>query len=201
LLFAQSNGLLTAAEVARRTITFSASSTNALLITDSYLTNLTSFGIPSLRQATSEDLIVLPASSIIGTTVGGNPAQINGVSVPLADNWVLSKEEIQEVKVATDAYNASIQSIATAKGLAFVNANALQSQIAAGGISANNFTVTSTYVTGGGFSLDGVHPSPRGYALIANKFFEAINATYGSNFRGVNIGLYRILYPMDPANF
>jgi lysophospholipase L1-like esterase len=82
-----------------------------------------------------------------------------------------------------------------------VNANALQSQIAAGGISANNFTVTSTYVTGGGFSLDGVHPSPRGYALIANKFFEAINATYGSNFRGVNIGLYRILYPMDPANF
>jgi hypothetical protein len=164
LLFAQSNGLLTAAEVARRTITFSASSTNALLITDSYLTNLTSFGIPSLRQATSEDLIVLPASSIIGTTVGGNPAQINGVSVPLADNWVLSKEEIQEVKVATDAYNASIQSIATAKGLAFVNANALQSQIAAGGISANNFTVTSTYVTGGGFSLDGVHPSPRRYA-------------------------------------
>lgn len=201
LLFAQSNGLLTAAEVARRTITFSASSTNALLITDSYLTNLTSFGIPSLRQATSEDLIVLPARSIIGTTVGGNPAQINGVSVPLADQWVLSKEEIQEVKVATDAYNTSIQSIASAKGLAFVNANALQSQIAAGGISANNFTVTSTYVTGGGFSLDGVHPSPRGYALIANKFFEAINATYGSNFRGVNIGLYRILYPMDPANF
>ena len=201
LLFAQSNGLLTAAEVARRTITFSASSTNALLMTDSYLTNLTSFGIPSLRQATSEDLIVLPARSIIGTTVGGNPAQINGVSVPLADQWVLSKEEIQEVKVATDAYNTSIQSIASAKGLAFVNANALQSQIAAGGISANNFTVTSTYVTGGGFSLDGVHPSPRGYALIANKFFEAINATYGSNFRGVNIGLYRILYPMDPANF
>ncbi|MEK8179209.1 G-D-S-L family lipolytic protein [Flavobacterium buctense] len=201
LLFAQSNGLLTAAEVARRTITFSASNTNAVVIVDSYLTNLSGFGIPSYRQATSEDLIVLPARSIIGTTVGGNPAQINGVSVPLADQWVLSKEEIQEVKVATDAYNASIQSIASAKGLAFVNANALQSQIAAGGISANNFTVTSTYVTGGGFSLDGVHPSPRGYALIANKFFEAINATYGSNFRGVNIGLYRILYPMDPANF
>ncbi len=201
LLFAQSNGLLSAAEVARRTISFSASSTNRVVIVDSYLTNLSGFGIPSYRQATSEDLIILPASSFIGTTVGGNPAQVNGVSVPLADNWVLSKEEVQEVKVATDAYNASIQSIANAKGLAFVDANAFQTQIASGGISANNFTVTSAYVTGGGFSLDGVHPSPRGYALIANKFLEAINATYGSNFKGVNIGLYRILYPQDPANF
>lgn len=201
LLFAQSNGLLTAAEVARRTITFSASSTNRVVMVDSYLTNLSGFGIPSYRQATSEDLIVLPARSVIGTTVGGNPAQVNGVSVPLADNWVLSKEEIQEVRVATDAYNASIESIANAKGLAFVNANALQSQIAQGGIVANNYTVTSAYVTGGGFSLDGVHPSPRGYALIANAFFRAINETYGSNFKGVNIGLYRILYPMDPANF
>jgi lysophospholipase L1-like esterase len=201
LLFAQSNGLLTAAEVARRTINFTASSTNAVVIEDSYLTNLTGFGIPSLRQATSEDLVVLPARTFIGTTVGGNPAQINGVSVPLADNWVLTKDEIQEVRVATDAYNAAIESIADAKGLAFVNANVLQTQIATGGIAANNYTITSTYVTGGGFSLDGVHPSPRGYALIANKFLEAINETYGSNFKGVNVGLYRILYPLDPANF
>jgi hypothetical protein len=201
LLFAQANGLLTADEVARRTITFSASSTNRVVMVDSYLTNLSGFGIPSYRQATSEDLIVLTARTFIGTTVGGNPAQVNGVSVPLADNWVLSKDEVQEVRVATDAYNASIEAIANAKGLAFVNANALQSQIAQGGIAANNFTVTSAYVTGGGFSLDGVHPSPRGYALIANEFFRAINATYGSNFKGVNIGLYRILYPMNPANF
>lgn len=201
LLFAQSNGLLSAAEVARRTISFSASSTNPVVIVDSYLTNLSGFGIPSYRMATSEDLIVLSARTFIGTTVGGNPAQVNGVSVPLADNWVLSKDEIQEVKAATDAYNASIEAIAQAKGLAFVNANALQTQIANGGIAANNYTVTSAYVTGGGFSLDGVHPSPRGYALIANKFLEAINETYGSNFKGVNIGLYRILYPMDPANF
>ncbi|MFN4026210.1 MULTISPECIES: G-D-S-L family lipolytic protein [Flavobacterium] len=201
LLFAQSNGLLTAAEVARRTINFSASSTNPVVIVDSYLTNLSGFGIPSYRMATNEDLIVLPARTFIGTTVGGNPAQVNGVSVPLADNWVLSKEEIQEVKAATDAYNASIEAIAQAKGLAFVNANVLQTQIANGGIAANNYTITSAYVTGGGFSLDGVHPSPRGYALIANKFLEAINTTYGSNFKGVNVGLYRILYPLDPANF
>jgi lysophospholipase L1-like esterase len=201
LLLAQSFGLITADEVARRTISFSASATNRVVMVDSYLTNLSSLGIPSYRQATAEDLVVLPARTFIGSVVGGNPTQINGVSVPLADNWVLSKDEIQEIKTATDAYNATIQSIASAKGLAFVDANALMTRVANGGITADNFTVTSTYVTGGGFSLDGVHPSPRGYALISNEFIKAINATYGSNFKGVNIGTYRILYPENPNNF
>ena len=201
LLFAQSVGLLTADEVTRRTISFTASTTNRVVMVDSYLTNLAAYGIPSYRQATSEDLVVLPARSFIGTVVGGNPAQINGVSVPLADNWILSKDEILEVKTATDAYNATIQSIASAKGLAFVDANALMTRVANGGITADNFTVTSTYVTGGGFSLDGVHPGPRGYALISNEFIKAINATYGSNFKGVSLGSYRILYPENPDNF
>jgi GDSL-like Lipase/Acylhydrolase len=202
LLFAQSNGLLTAEEVARRTITFSASNTNAVVIVDSYLTDLSGFGIPSYRQTTSEDLVVLPARAFIGTTVGGNPAQINGVSVPLADKWVLSKDEIIEVRNATDAYNVTIQAAATNNNLAFVDAKAIMTQLTApGGIVANNYTMTSAYVTGGTFSLDGVHPSPRGYALIANRFLAAINTAYGSNFKGVNVGLYRILYPQDPLAF
>lgn len=195
LLFAQANGLLTAAEVAQRTISFSASATNRVVIVDEYLTNLTGFGIPSYRQATNEDLIVLSARAFIGTTVGGNPAQINGVSVPLADNWVLSKKEVEEVKIATDAYNTTIQNAATAKGLAFVDAKAIMTMLSTMGIVQNGYTMTSTYVTGNTFSLDGVHPSPKGYALIANKFMEAINATYGSNFKGVNLGQYQILYP------
>jgi len=196
LLFAQANGLLTAAEVAQRTITFSASATNRVVIVDEYLTNLTALGIPSYRQATNEDLIVLSARAFIGTTVGGNPAQINGVSVPLADNWVLSKKEIEEVKIATDAYNVTIQNAATAKGLAMVDTKTILSQLNTPlGIVQNGYTMTATYVTGSSFSLDGVHPSPRGYALIANKFMEAINATYGSNFKGVNLGQFQVLYP------
>ena len=147
--------------------------------------------------AGSKDYILLTARGIIGTTQPGAPSPFNtvGVSYPMQDNTTLTASEAAEVKTATDAYNASIQSIAAAKGLAFVDANATLVQVANGGIVGNGFTVTSAYVTGGGFSLDGVHPSPRGYALIANKFLEAINAKYGSNFKGVDLGLYRILYP------
>lgn len=197
LLFAQSNGLLTAAEVAQRTISFSASATNRVVIVDEYLTNLSGFGIPSYRQATSEDLIVLPALNFIGTTVGGNPTQINGVSVPLADQWVLSKNEIDEIKIATDAYNTTIQNAATANSdqIALVDTKSVMNQLTTTGISDSGYTLISTYVTGGAFSLDGFHPSPRGYALIANKFLEAINEKFGSNIKGVKFSDYRIMFP------
>jgi len=165
--------------------------------TATFLGNLYGQTRHASNAAGSRDYILLTASGIIGTTTASAPAPFNtvGVSFPMQDNAVLTADETAQVKTATDAYNATIQSLATAKGLAFVDANATLNQVASGGITANNFTVTSNFVTGGGFSLDGVHPSPRGYALIANKFFEAINATYGSNFKVVNIGNYRILYP------
>ena len=201
LLFAQSNGLLSAAEVARRTIAFTPGAGNKVVIEDSYLTNLTAYGIPSIRQTTPEDLIVLPASSFIGTSVGGNPQLVNGVSVPLADKWVLTKDEISELKTATDAYNGIIQAAATANDLAFMDAKAVMDALSTIGITANNFTLNASFVSGGAFSLDGFHPSPRGYALIANKFIQAINTKYGSNLNGVNLGNYRILFPRDAANF
>jgi lysophospholipase L1-like esterase len=187
-------GLISAEEKAKRTITFQ-DGKNAVVMVDSYLTSLAALGLPSYRQATSADLMVLPSRSFIGTTVGGNPQQINGVSVPLADNWVLSKDEIAEIKVAVDAYNASIKSIAEAKGLAFVDANAVMSQVFNGGIRYGNYHLTAGYVTGGAFSLDGVHPSARGAALIANKFAEAINAKYGSTFKPLDLAEYPIQFP------
>jgi len=79
--------------------------------------------------------------------------------------------------------------------LAFVDAKAIMNQLVSGGIQENGYTVTSAFVTGAGFSLDGVHPSPRGYALIANRFIQAINAKYGSTVQPVNIGTYRVLFP------
>ena len=191
------------AEIAKRTITFRAGAGNAVVIMDEYLTNLTNINpaLVSMRQATAEDLIVLTAGSFIGTTVGGNPQLINGVSVPLADKWVLSKNEISELKTATDAYNGIIQAAATANNLAFMDAKAVMEALSTTGITANNFTLNASFVSGGAFSLDGFHPSPRGYALLANKFIQAINTKYGSNLNGVNLGNYRILFPRDAANF
>lgn len=194
LVAAKNLGLITEAERLQRTINFVVGN-NAAVIIDEYLTDLTAVSpsLIKLRQTTSADYIVLLSGT---TSAQAHLGAGNGTQFPLQDKWVLSKNEVVEVKTATDSYNAKIKAVAAAKGLAFVDVNAVQNQVANGGVSANGFTVTSTFITGGGFSTDGVHPSPRGYALIANEFIKAINSTYGSNLKGVDLGNYRILFPM-----
>jgi hypothetical protein len=157
------------------------------------------------RQATATDLVLLPTQSAIGaaptaTTSGlgiapPSPLDKFGITFPLQDMHVLIPTEVAQIKVATDAYNVSIKAIADAKGLAFVDAKAIMNQLSSTGIVANNFTMTSQFVFGGSFSLDGVHPSPRGYALISNAFIDAINAKYSSTLKKVDLGKYRILFP------
>lgn len=165
------------------------------------------------REATAEDLFVLPSSAVIGTvnveSVGALMAQglpqalagqfsVEGISLPLADKWVLLPSEQEEIATATTAYNAIISASASQAGLALVDANSLLDQLASGGITSGEFTLTSNLVTGSAFSLDGVHPTARGYALLANEFMKAIDATYGSNFEAsgnfVNVGNYPTNY-------
>ena len=223
-LFGAMNSMLAAAGQPARFQTLTASSTNPLLIADEMLaydaTALFTaafqgapFNYPlatagflgalygKARHASNatatRDYILLDRATTIGTAKPGYPATNNtiGVTFPMDDRSTLTASEVVLVKTATDAYNAKIKAVATAKGLAFVDTNALMTQIANGGISANGFTVTGAFITGGGFSTDGVHPSPRGYALIANKFIEAINLKYASNLKGVSLENYRILFP------
>ena len=108
----------------------------------------------------------------------------------------MSKEEILEVKNATDAYNVTIAAAASVNQLAYVDSKRLMDQLASpNGYVFGAYTMKATYVTGGAFSLDGVHPSPRGYALIANAFLDAINAKYGATFKKVDSKDYPVLYP------
>ncbi|WP_452227339.1 G-D-S-L family lipolytic protein [Lacinutrix cladophorae] len=193
--------MLTQEEADRRMINFVAGQ-NAVVIMDESLSDMTiySAALVNMRQATADDLLVLPSSNFIGTeAVPGNPLTVNGVAVPLADKWVLTPEEQDEIKIATDAFNATLQSAASSAGFAFVDANALMQQLDNGGYPEGGFNLTSSLVTGGAFSLDGVHPTARGYALLANQFMKAIDTTYGSNFEAsgnlLDIGEYPTNYP------
>ncbi|NNE77662.1 MAG: G-D-S-L family lipolytic protein, partial [Pricia sp.] len=155
---------------------------NAVVLEDEDLTDLSPLGLPNYRQATPDDLVVLPAASFIGTLVNNDPLLINGVSVPLTDQWVLTVTETAAVINATDSYNVTINAIANSKGLAFVDLQAILEQASTTGIVFDEYTMDTSLVFGGLVSLDGVHLTARGYALMANKFLEAIDVAYGSNF-------------------
>ena len=194
LLQAEGAGLMSAEEREQRTVVF-AEGQNAVVIVDEYLTDLTALGLPSYRQATMDDLMVLPASSFIGTVVDNNPMQINGLSVPLEDQWVLVPQEQEDVQTATEAFNQTIEGVATAKGLAFVDVNSLLNEVAESGVPFDEFFLNGDLVFGGAFSLDGVHPTARGYAFLANQFMTAIDATYGSTLPHVKAKDYNTFYP------
>jgi hypothetical protein len=150
------------------------------------------------RQAKASDLFVLPSSSVIGTVNTttyafllnqGLPANlagqfsVEGVTNPLADKWVLIPSEQTEIKNAIDAYNATISSIANSNpNIALVNLNTILSNAKTNGIPFDNFILRTNLATGGAIGLDGIHLTARGYAYLANKFLEAIDAKFGSNF-------------------
>lgn len=197
-------GVISPEEAALRMINFSAGQ-NFPIMTDDDLTDLTAilqgppFNLPvplatllgQLRQVKSDDLIVLTASSVLGTTPDpSNPQGVIGVSIPLSDQFVLAVSEQARITAASTAYNATIQALAGAKELAYVDAKTALARLSTGGIAYDGGILTSQFVTGGAFSLDGVHPTPRGYAYTANLIIKAINDTYGATIPMVHIGNY-----------
>ncbi len=201
--FGMLNTVLAGAGLPKRFATLTASSNNPVLIIDRSLLDISGYLPPQYamygqaRHATAEDLILLPASSVIGIdpTTGLPPSPtsqtIGGVTIPLGDQLVLTKTEAAKVQVATEAYNTAIKGLASSYGLAFVDANAKMIELnSASGIQWDGVKYTSTFVTGGAFSLDGVHPTGRGYAIIANEFLKAINLKYKSNLPMISPNSY-----------
>jgi hypothetical protein len=161
------------------------------------------------RQATPADLLVLRVASRIGQVNvqyftqlvnAGVPAatagqlSVNGVTYPLRDRWVLLPSEQLAIKTATDAYNVTIEAAAVANGLALVDFKGILQEASTTGVSDGNFTFTTNLISGGLVSLDGIHLTTRGYAVLANKILAAMDATYGSNFIAAGV-------KADPGNY
>jgi len=215
------NQILTALGQSDRINLLSTTESNPLLIVDENLTNLgpqisaiaSSSGVPQLvalapflgatygqaRHATDSDLVCLPTRSVIGTAAGSPVADLNafGVSFPLQDQHVLTADEVLQIRVATDAFNNTIRTVAEAKNLAFIDVNVILNQLANGGIRFDNFHMTDAFVRGGAFSLDGIHLTARANAYIANQFAKAINAKYGSTLRMYKPQQFPISYPTN----
>ena len=166
------------------------------------------------RQATEDDLLVLPSMSIIGTVNTANVMalmglglsqalagqfSVEGVTLPLEDKWVLIPSEQMNITAATDLYNQAIESVANQYDVALVDFKSILQVASTTGFSDGNFILNTNLVTGGLVSLDGVHLTSRGYAVMANEFLKAIDTKYGSNFiaagYNVNVGNYPTNYP------
>lgn len=184
-------------EADARTINFVAGQ-NAPVIEDETLTNI---GAPLIRQATANDLILLPVSGYLGTedanTAGATPPAGSpwGLGTPLTDADVLIPSEIAAIDAARTAFNATIQAAADASAnLILVDSAAIMLEIGTTGIDYGTGAIHADYATGGAFSLDGVHPTARGYAVMANRIIDAINTGFNASIPTVNPGDYSTIF-------
>ncbi len=150
-------------------------------------------GIYSPRAATDADLIMLTFDpNLIGGTNPANGARNYGIDPlnPLPSSVVLDAAEVARVQAAINGYNTSIRNIVSRTGLPIFDAYALFNQLK-NGVMENGVTINTNYITGGVFSLDGIHLTPRGNAAVTNEFINVINAKYGSNLPALDISKYK----------
>jgi len=112
-----------------------------------------------------------------------------GSQKPIPHKYVLDSKEITKVKDAVDAYNVAIKAAAEQYGWALADMNVYMTKLQSG-IVYDGVDYNASFVTGGAFSLDGVHPNPRGYALIANEFIRVINAKFAAKIPTVDVNSY-----------
>lgn len=106
---------------------------------------------------------------------------------PLPNSVVLDASEILVAQNATNAYNLSIATLAVQENAVLLDANGIFKGIHANGYEIAGEVFTSAYLSGGLFSLDGVHPSSRGYGIVANEIIKLLNSRYGMSIPLVDI--------------
>lgn len=145
-----------------------------------------------LRQLTQNDYIVLtiPQDSLKAGW---------GSRKPIPNAYVLDSIEIQIVKNTIAEYNNIINKLKNISNNIYIfDLNKLFLDIVQNGYSVPGMsTMTTKFISGQFFSLDGVHPTARGYGAIANELIKYLNRTFGSDIPLVN---FYILSPINIIN-
>ncbi|MDB5240680.1 MAG: hypothetical protein JWP57_1305 [Spirosoma sp.] len=150
-----------------------------------------------VRPTQAGDLLMLSNAleySKIGSTTAGTAKGPYGLSTtnPLPNQFVLDADEVALMNGRIAEFNGVMKAQADAKGAAYLDPNPTLTQLSsATGLVQNGITYTGNFIQGGVYSLDGIHLTPAGYALIANEIIKSINTKYSSTIPQVNPGNYR----------
>jgi len=136
--------------------------------------------IGPLLGIASGDFVTPDAAPLI------EPILNNEMSGPLPPNVVLDASEVETIRAAIAKYNAFIATKAYEDHAALVNIHALIDRVSKRGLVVNGQRLTTEFL-GGLFSLDGIHPTNTGYAIIANEFIRALDSRFAAGIHPVNV--------------
>ena len=107
---------------------------------------------------------------------------------PFPDAYVLDPDEINIAETAVNDFNGIIATEAGKLNIAVVDFNAILRNLVTHPIVDPGLGVfTASFIEGGTFSYDGVHPTSRGYGIVANEWIKAINQKFGATIPLVDL--------------
>ncbi len=132
------------------------------------------------------DYVLIPAKIFIkqGYGLPSNFPESNGQ--PLPGEVVLDTKEQAVVQDLVEGYNAAIDSICTKRKIPVVDMYSFFKEIA-NGTEIDGLKLSADFITGGFYSLDGVHPSDLGHVLIANEWLRKINNSFPVSIPLINV--------------
>jgi len=213
-------GAISEDEAALRNISFSTGDGNAVVILDEDLSDIMlpnpeggdPIVLPKLRQANPSDLLLFSVAPLLGSNTEQG---VYGLQVPVGNQFVLTLNEqiVLNTRIAT--FNAIIaQTVAATQGrVALVEVNTIFADIAGltaqqaallglspaaqaaadgiQGIIVDGVNLSPDFSPNGIISTDGVHPNPKGYALVANEIIRVINESFGAEIPLIDITPFR----------
>jgi hypothetical protein len=144
-------------------------------------------------------LTIAELAGVSGIPTLDTTAIVGSARNPIPNQYVLDQAEIATANSAVNQFNGWINSKASAANNIFlVDVNAVFTSIVTqnGITSPDGELLKADFLTGGIFTLDGVHPGPKGHALVANLMIPIIEQQFGASIPAIKTrtlpdGLFR----------
>jgi lysophospholipase L1-like esterase len=143
----------------------------------------------TVGQIPAGSYVTLGASSFmasgygIPSTLAAVPPfnQLPNAGKPLPGAVVITPTEASAIQAQIADYNNIIKQAASSRNIPIADITGLFNRVGAKQEFVGPLSITGDFITGGFFSLDGIHPTDLGYTLFANEFIKAINSGYGTH--------------------
>lgn len=111
---------------------------------------------------------------------------------PIPMKYVLTTDEVNFIKFSTSNFNRTLNDICTSKKIPVLDVDAFLKSVEPG-IRYNGVGFNARFIEGGMYSLDGLHLTPRGNALLANELIRLINTSYAATIPLIDVNKYQAL--------
>ncbi len=176
--------------------------------------------LPKLRQADPTDLLLFPIARVLGQDSGNGPY---GLQQAAGDQHVLTLNEQIVLNTRLATFNAIIAQIVAATGgrVALVDINQIFANLAGltpaqatqlglspeaiaaadgvRGMVVDGVNLQPDFSPNGIISTDGIHPNPKGHALIANEVIKVIESAFDADIPLVDTTPFRTVIVAAPS--